>query len=61
MKEAMRDTIDFGEKAGGLADDFKWRRLTSEEIEVVEVLRRSARLVLRAQDVLDQMEENDAH
>ena len=61
MKEAMRDTIDFGEAAGGLADDFKGRQLTSEEIEVVEVLRRSARLVLRAQDVLDQMEGNDAH
>ena len=59
QKQAMRAAIQFGDTAGILADEFKWLRLTSEEVQVVNVLRASSRLVSGARDTLDVMEEND--
>ena len=59
IKEAMRGAIGFGEAAGELSDLFRWQLSRSDEVLARDVMRKTQRIGLEAQDVLDMMEEND--
>ncbi len=58
-KDAMKRLIDSGSAANKLVDSMRWHWLTMDETRARNVLQKAGRLGVEAQDVLDQMEEND--
>lgn len=58
-KNAMRSVVLAGRHALELTRDTRWRRSSLEESHALTVLAKVVSVGLDAQDVLDQMEEND--
>ena len=60
FQEAMDTLADYGEASGVLVSFTRWQWLSRDEAAAKRLLMSVQRLGLKARDVLDQMEENDA-